>query len=782
MSTNRNVANLSISIVKVLTKAAGFGFVADTIDGSQECLNLLADIKNDALGSPNAEMIRSLNGAVEDELDSIQNTLKHDGRSKKQIKQTVAQLSEAACETIKELAEDDDALIRAVQKPKRFAEELRGHAAPLPDLSGDEMWAHYETILDRIAEDFHSLAPWSPNFDRVALTSLLHCFPALAERLDRLKQDINEGFNSVREDAAAHYLDLKSEITSIRKDLRDKTPNSHPVTLKYKVWGSRPARLKHWIERHPTSNGTTLLDAIFSSPSSQRDSHCVLVGPAGSGKTRIAASIADRCEDEGWTLVAWIDAASDEKVKNQVIALSEENFSIQQDLDQDDTTRLNRALAAFPSQRDQNILLILDNADNYENLDKLLPTSPNIRIVVTTRHGKNWSNKKGWSLFRLTTFSREESMKLLKQATQDDDTFTANLIAERLDDLPLAIGRAANTCAWLNINKLKQYYSMLQKYPTEKLLDSKVATMDNQGVISALQIAGSTTLDHISDADVRNHAKNVLYTLCYLSEYGVPAQWFTDEHDLDSMCAYATLIDSSLVEETADGTTTTIHRLQAYAMRSYWHPTEQRRIAETISKIVTRQLNLISPAASTANDLTLTRSLIEQFRAMSDQSYSHFLFESSPFQNCLARTLAYAHHFELPEAITLGHAVLLIAHHTSSSPYSFKNEDARKDRRHSLIDELITRFDQLVTTVSTIWGCTYSEVLMARETLAQCYITAGLGHQALLCYESLLIDCEAALSKEHQFTGAVRESLEAARRELAQRKDDSPTKERSAQA
>ena len=79
MSTNRNVANLSITVVKTLVKMAGFGPVADMIDGAQECLNLLADIKNDTLGNPNAEMIRSLNGAVKSELDVIQDALKHNG-------------------------------------------------------------------------------------------------------------------------------------------------------------------------------------------------------------------------------------------------------------------------------------------------------------------------------------------------------------------------------------------------------------------------------------------------------------------------------------------------------------------------------------------------------------------------------------------------------------------------------------------------------------------------------------------------------------------------------
>ena len=100
MSTNSNVANLSITVVKTLVKMAGFGRVSDMIDGGQEFLNLLADIKSDALDSPNAEMIRSLNGAVKSELDAIQDALKHNGLGRKQVKQAAAQLAEAARETI----------------------------------------------------------------------------------------------------------------------------------------------------------------------------------------------------------------------------------------------------------------------------------------------------------------------------------------------------------------------------------------------------------------------------------------------------------------------------------------------------------------------------------------------------------------------------------------------------------------------------------------------------------------------------------------------------------
>ena len=52
MSTNRNVANLSIAFVKTLVKMAGFGFAADMIDGAQECLNLLATLRTTLLAIP----------------------------------------------------------------------------------------------------------------------------------------------------------------------------------------------------------------------------------------------------------------------------------------------------------------------------------------------------------------------------------------------------------------------------------------------------------------------------------------------------------------------------------------------------------------------------------------------------------------------------------------------------------------------------------------------------------------------------------------------------------
>ena len=229
-------------------------------------------------------MIRGLNGAVKSELDAIENALNQNGMSRKQIKQAVAQLSDAACQTIKDLAEDDDALIRAVQQPQCFAEQLRGHAAPLPNLSSDEMQAHYETLLDRIAEEFLTLAPWSPNFDRVALTELLHCFPALTDQIARVEHEIQEVRDKVD---AESERSREADTDTHRKldDLKDMVGSFTPTERKplRVAFGSRPDVVAgdRFVER----NEHKQLKALITDPTRHRT---VLWGMRGCGKTQLA--------------------------------------------------------------------------------------------------------------------------------------------------------------------------------------------------------------------------------------------------------------------------------------------------------------------------------------------------------------------------------------------------------------------------------------------------------------------------------------------------------------
>jgi hypothetical protein avisC_02045 len=767
MSTVRAAFNISATIVKSLVKVAGFGFVADAIEGGQELYQLACSLKDETFGSAEAQMSGALRNSITDELASIEDQLGRSGRDKKSIDLFIGRLETSTKRTIARLLDDDNALCKSITKAKTFhAYVLKQSTQVRADYTPGER-KYLDSLLHCVASEYLILAPKSPNYIKTALKATVEQLSKIGAALEELKdgqQELKDGQQRI-----------ESSVKLLQASIDNKCNIKQTKQLNNAVWGSRPHSLKHWIERNPTSGDITLLDAIFASDTSDEATLCVLIGPAGSGKTRLAASIADRCQNDKWNLVAWINAESDEKIKNQVIAISEEKFGLQLKPNEDPEIQLNRALSTFPSRNDENILLILDNVENSQSLDILLPKTPNVHVIVTTRHGGNWSYQQGWLPFNLSTFSREESIQLLTRATQDDDKATANLIAQLLDDLPLAVGRAANTCTWLKINNLRLYYSMLEEYPAEKVLDSTVVTRDRTGVVSALQLAGLSAVERICEPQIRDQAERILRALCYLSEFGVPVCWLKDETNLFSMCAYTELIDSSLVEETTDSKTATIHRLQAYAMRMSWRAIEPELIADSILTILTRQFDQLSSSEETLDNQEQTRCLIEQIRAMSDQTYSHFLFDSPLFQKCLAQTLTHAIRFELSEAITLSHTVLLIGKRKSAQRNSFNAEDGAHVGGDKLICELIELIEQIVTSTGKLWGHTYSEVLEARETIAQSYIAAGMWDEALLRYEKLVSDCEASLAESHPVTTEFRKGLATCRQKLEQREADSVT-------
>ena len=784
MSANRNVANLSVAVVKTLVRMTPFAAVADTIDSAQECLNLLADIKNNALDNPNAEMIRSLNSAVKSEIKSIEDALKQDGISRKLIKDAVAQLSEAARDTIKELAEDNNALIQAVQQPENFGAELKKHAARHSDGFSNIMQAHYTTLLDRITQEFLILAPWSPNFNRFALTSLLRCFPALSERIDRLEQQINEGFNSVREDAAAHHQDLKNDLASIHEDLRNKTTNSRPTKLEDEVWGSRPATLKHWIERDPTSNGTTIHDTIFSSPSSQRGSRCVLVGRAGSGKTSLAASIASRCESDTWSLVAWIDASTRSNIESGLIALGESVLYVQTNTQQDQRLRVEQVLATFRNTSKNKCLFVYDNVEGVDYLDGVLPDGPGVHVVVTTRRNSGWSNQEDWNIYALGNFTRDESVTHLLSVTKDTDQTTAGKVASYLGDLPLAIAQAAATCSNYYSN-LQEYYADLQSTNIDELLEPIEGGYYNKGAIASLQLATKSVLSSIGDHKIQTEAETILAALCYLAESGVPTQWLKPDIHLTSRKAYKVLLDSSIIEQLNNGRTTSIHRLLAHAIRKRWDIGNYHEVANKVCSTISRQQDLISGEIGSKYSQTLTRNIIAQIYAMSYQKHSHFLFRSVPFLDCFYQTLTHLAHLQAHqrslhsgEDIILANAIFLIADFSTSTSNAMTDDINEQYLRKEKVHKILQHFEGSIIWEVNISGWLDTQITSAYFMLARAYQLSGFLEVAIDHYELLLDVCAHNFSPYNTFEVDVRNSLEAARRELAQRDDSSPTDER----
>ena len=769
MSTNRNVANLSIAFVKTLVKMAGFGFAADMIDGAQECFNLLADIKNDTLGNPNAEMIRSLNGAVKSELDAIQDALKHDGLCRKQVKQAAAQLSEAARETINALAEDDDALIRAVQQPQCFAEQLRGHAAPLPDYSSDEMQAHYETLLDRIAEEFLTLAPWSPNFNRIALTSLLHCFPALSERIDRLEQHMDRRFDHIelrmRVDRGIHI-----ENNQLLKGLSRQ--NASPI-FDHVVFGSRPDVVAGdcFVPRGEQEQ----LNALIADSTRRRT---VLMGMRGCGKTQLAATLAKQCEDANWNLVAWINAVSPDTIQSDLVELAKRlKIDTSDQPAQDVIVRrcLDHLKSAAPTDR----LIVFDNVEDINHLTGLIPSGDGVRVVATTTNKVGWEDQ-GWNSIRVGVFDRSESINYLLTVTKSDDHDAADALAECLGDLPLAIAQAAATARHKDLS-LARYLQRLESRGEELVIRPIPGDEYTDDVATVLWMAVEDAVDSMKNG-TKEMARRQLGALALLAESGVPTRWLDptveqlndDESpdtqrdtDEDAHDALTELIHRSIVQQTArDRSKTTIHRLQAQVLRNSWNNNELDDARAAASDL----LGSVNISRYASNDTKARRQealdLVDQLRSIGTQKHSRDLFESPQIIRSLSQAFSHASDLGLPyEALTLDVAVdalegLLGPDHPDT--LASRNNLAGAYHVAGRLTEAITLYEQVLPDRIRVLDEDHPRTLTSRNNLAGAYHAAGRLTEAITLYEQVLPDSIRVLGEDHPRTLTSRNNLAGA--------------------
>ena len=766
MSTNSNVANLSITVVKTLVKMAGFARVADMIDGGQECLNLLADIKNDALGHPNAKMIRSLKGSVRSELNAIQDALEQDGLNKKQSKQALAQLSEAAHETIKNLAEDDNALIRAVQQPQCFAEQVRGHAAPLPDYSSDEMHTHYETLLDRLAEEFLTLAPWSPNFNRVTLTSLLRCFPALSERIDRLEQHMDRRFDHI-ELRMRVDRDIHIENNQLLKGLSRQ--NASPI-FDHVVFGSRPDVVAGdcFVPRGEQEQ----LNALIAGPTRRRT---VLMGMRGCGKTQLAATLAKQCEDANWNLVAWINAVSPDTIQSDLVELAKRlKIDTSDQPAQDVIVRrcLDHLKSAAPTDR----LIVFDNVEDINHLTGLIPSGDGVRVVATTTNKVGWEDQ-GWNSIKVGVFDRSESINYLLTVTNSDDRDAADALAERLGDLPLAIAQAAATARHKDMS-LARYLNRLKSRGEELVIRPIPGDEYTDDVATVLWMAVEAAVDSMKNG-TKQMARRQLGALALLAESGVPTRWLDptveqlddDESpdtqrdtDEDAHDALTELIHRSIVQQTArDRSKTTIHRLQAQVLRNSWNNNE----LDDARAAATGLLGSVNISRYPSNDTKARRQealdLVDQLRSIGTQEHSQVLFESPHTSEALFQTFSHASDLGLPyEALTLDVAVdalagLLGPDHPDT--LASRNNLAGAYEGAGRLGEAITLYEQVLTDSIRVLGEDHPDTLASRHNLAGAYESAGRLTEAIALFEQLLPDRIRVLGEDHPDTLTSRNNL-----------------------
>ena len=683
----------------------------------------------------------SIKSRLQKQVDAASERYERTGVSRSALAGAVTEMEVA----LKELSGDDAAVIEAVRFPDNFETYLRRRTAGRRQNVEAAAESFFDDLTRIVAEEFIHLAPGSRGFDIAALKQLL----AGQERLADGQEQLLEG------QAETHEL-LGTMATDI-KEIHSAIPQSQPASPTRIRFGSRPRVSAGFVKREGQDE---LFDAIFT----RAEPRTVLTGMRGSGKTQLAAAVAARCEEEGWPLVAWINAASRKDLVADLYEFAlREGINAPQDVPPE--TIVRRFLDQLRSANAADRLFVFDNVENLDDLIGLTPEGPGVRAIITTTRHLDWDSL-GWLPLTVGIFEREQSIALLCERTGDTHRKTADRIAEALGDLPVAVSQAA-TLAKSRKYPLSEYLDRLNNHPLELSVSRPEGGDYRDTVGIALFMAYEQTLDQLRSNSPQQEgiAISLLDTLSFLAASGVPTHWLLKLHDDSDTVrdALSFLKRSSILQESTDGKKTIIHRLQGQVYReTYLSNQEKLNEARAHATSLLNEID-VDRLENFEQQRQETRNLIEQIGAVTSQSYSHPLFSDPDLAALVATTLYYANNLGMPQsALTLASSV------TQACDILGPDQSDALRARHNLasaycdagrLDQAIALFEQTLNDYTHVLGPHHPSTLSSRNSLANAYCDAGRLNEAITLHEQNLDDRTRILGPRNPDTLTTRNNL-----------------------
>ena len=642
--------------------------------------------------------------------------------------------------------------------------------------------------------------PWSDSFVVVALKSLL-------TECSDIKEQLNDNHIENRQ-LLSQILQVVESLTTAIKELAQRNLSSTPSRV---FFGSRPDVVveNRFVERSEQEH----LNALITIPTKQRT---VLVGMRGCGKTQLAAALAKQCEDANWSLVAWINASSPESIKNDLVELAKE-YKIETSDAPSPEDIVNLLFTRLKSAVHSDRLIVFDNVENIDHLPIPMPSVNNLRLIATTTNNTGWEYQ-DWTIIKVGVFDRSESINYLLKVTKSDDHDTADALAERLGDLPLAIVQAAATAQHKDLS-LRRYLKQL-KSCKGRTIDHVPGGDYTDDVAMALWMAVEAAVDSMKNG-TKQMARRQLGALALLAESGVPTLWLDptveqlddDESpdtqrdtDEDAHDALTELIHRSIVQQTArDRSKTTIHRLQAQVLRESWSKEEREQACESAAEL----LGSVDIDRFRADDSDArfqeTRDLIEQLRAFGAQDCFHCLRDYRPVTSALCEAFTHARDLGLvPEVFALkefvdtlldlqvvdaldilslrSHLAYAYLHAGCSANAIERYEKVLSSSKHALgpihrvtltiqndlayayywgdhTDEAIDLFKQVLDDRTRILSSDHEDTLMTGSYLALAYADDGQLERAIALGEQVVKDRDRVLKPDHKHTLVTRNNL-----------------------
>ncbi|MEV0322840.1 FxSxx-COOH system tetratricopeptide repeat protein [Streptomyces sp. NPDC050658] len=241
-----------------------------------------------------------------------------------------------------------------------------------------------------------------------------------------------------------------------------------------------------------------------------------MYGLGGIGKSQLAVEYVYR-HQASYDLICWISSEHTSGIVNALAQLAA-RLGISQGSDASSTVPavLDALRRGEPYSR---WLLVFDNAENAETLAPFLPNSRLGTVVVTSRN-PHWDNVA--RCLEVDVFDRDESIKLLNRRGPELSHEDADLLAEALGDLPLAIEQAA---AWRAETGMPvQEYLRLFKEKRSELLFESAPYAYQQSIATAWNVS----LDHVEQTNPE--AIQLLQVCAFLAPEPIPRDLFSHVH------------------------------------------------------------------------------------------------------------------------------------------------------------------------------------------------------------------------------------------------------------
>lgn len=722
------VVGVGAALTKMLLRACDAAPAADLVGDGQELLGTL--------------------------LHALRRTDKSRGQIERRVSQTLANRIQAmqercgsqsvnphllsgACTEVEiildEIANDDGLLLSAVRSPNSFPEKLRDYAAGRRTNLESAAEPYFDELIETVATQYATFAPWSPKFQIEAFKSILSGIDEIQDKSHRSLQ--------------AHEMthEMLDTVLSNLAEVTRHEDKPHRILFRSRPDVATGSRFVARVEQDQ-------LNELITDTTKQRT---VLVGMRGCGKTQLAVSLAEQCEEANWNLVAWINAVSPDTIQSDLAELAKRlKIDTSDQPAQDVIVRrcLDHLKSAAPTDR----LIVFDNVEDINHLLGLIPSGDGVRVVATTTNKVGWEDQ-GWNSIKVGVFDRNTSIEYLLTVTNSDDRDAADALAERLGDLPLALAQAAATARNGNLS-LGRYLDRLDSFGGERVIRPVPGDYYTDDVATALWMAVEDALESLAQP-TRRSARRQLDTLALLAESGVPTRWLdpTMEHkddqelqgahqveDEDAHDALTELIRRSIIQQTTDKQTTILHRLQAQVLRESWTENEAAAAYESAAILLSKVDVDRFPRNDADSRRRETLDLIEQLRAIGEQKYSRNIFTHANMAVSLFQALSNAHDLALyNEALTLEASVdtiqdILGPEHPDTLTVLNNFGIAYLDMQ--LITEAIAIFERLLSVDRRLLDEDDSIVFAAQNNLASAYQQAGRLRDAITLYETTLVD------------------------------------------